>query len=173
MNYGTKDSDLLGFTLLEQLIVLFLIGLLASLSAPSFLGMYQRAKINSAASTLLSAVQEVQRQAIMKSKNCTIFLPLTNTNNPTITSDCFVTGDRTLKDVNLRHNYASKNNQIVFDYRGRSNVLGTMVIDKIADNISYQRCLIISNFIGMSRSGDYNPTQKTGSSATYCKTINS
>jgi prepilin-type N-terminal cleavage/methylation domain-containing protein len=165
-----KNSER-GFTLFEQLIVMFLIGIFASLSSPSLIRMYQRAKINDAANTLRGAVQEAQRQAMMRSKNCTIFLPVTNTKDPNITGDCLITGDRLLKDVNLRHNYASKNNKIVFNYRGESNGLGTMVIDKQAEKINYQKCLVISNFIGMSRSGIYDSAQPTETSATYCQTI--
>lgn len=171
MKNGQSMDCYRGFTLVEQLIVLFLVGILGAVSVPSFLGLWQKVKINDATESLRIAVQEVQRQAIMKSQDCTIFLPITNTFNPTLTSNCFVLGDRTLKDVQLRHNYGYKNNQIVFDYRGRANGLGTMVIDKIAYNIDHQRCLIISNFIGMSRVGYYDPDQKTGASASFCSKV--
>jgi prepilin-type N-terminal cleavage/methylation domain-containing protein len=171
MKYGEKENSSPGFTLLEQLIVILLVGILSAASVPTFFGLLQRTKINQAADTLRIAVQEAQRQAIMKSKDCTIFLPVTNTTNPTLKSDCFVMGDRTLKEVKIRHNYASKSNKIVFNYRGRSNGLGTIVIDKIGENITHQRCLVISNFIGMSRSGEYNPKETTGVSASHCQTI--
>jgi prepilin-type N-terminal cleavage/methylation domain-containing protein len=166
-----KCNNQFGFTLLEQLIVVSLIGILASLAAPSFLGMYYRSKIDSATNTLRNAIQEAQRQAIMKSKDCAIFLPITDTKDAKITSDCFVLGDRLLNEVNLRHNYASKSNTIVFNYRGQANGLGTFVLDKQGENISYQKCLVISNHIGMSRLGIYNVLHTTGANASNCETI--
>ncbi len=168
----------LGFTLFEQLVVLVIIGVVTAIAAPSFLILNQKAKVDDAMNSLRIGIQEGQRQAITKSKDCTITLPATGTTNPTIRSDCFLYGNVELNDVTLAHNYAPDAvdpsiSKIVFDYKGRPSTIsdkGTMVV--YIPGIEHQKCLVISNLIGMTRSGDYDDVQTNGVSSTSCTTSN-
>lgn len=156
-----------GFTLIESLIVISITGILATVSVPNFFGMYQKTKVDSALTTLNGAFQEAQREAMRKSKDCTITLSASGTTNPTISSPCFTTGNRTLTGVTLRHNRnSSPVNQFRFDYRGGSDFLGTMVISSATT--PHQRCFVVSNGIGMTRIGYYDRRQTSNALASYC-----
>jgi prepilin-type N-terminal cleavage/methylation domain-containing protein len=164
----------LGFTLLEVLIVVVIAGILSAMSAPSFIGMRQRAAVNDNMNTLRSALEEVQRQAIMKSQTCTVTLDATGTVKPTITSACFVTGTRVLADAKITHNYGSANptNEIKFDFKGNNTTVnasavkfdGSIVLEH-ENNSSIKRCALISQSLGLIRLGEYDTTTTT------CKAI--
>jgi prepilin-type N-terminal cleavage/methylation domain-containing protein len=97
-----------GFTLIETLVIIVIVGVLAAIAAPSFLTWYSKVKINNALAELEGALKEAQREAIRKSQNCTVTVP--GGSNPVLTAsptNCFVTGDRTLKDVSLRTGVSS------------------------------------------------------------------
>ena len=97
-----KNSQ--GFTIAETLIVLVIGGILLTFTAPSFLAMNNKAKLNDAVNTVRGALQEAQREAMRKSKNCTLTLNTLN-NNITSSDGCLITGDRTLpKGVNMAYN---------------------------------------------------------------------
>jgi prepilin-type N-terminal cleavage/methylation domain-containing protein len=163
----------LGFTLAEQLVVLIIVGILSAMTAPSFIGMQQKAKIDDAANTLQIAVQEAQRQAMMKSTSCTITLPANNTVDPTITSDCLV-GDRFLKDLKIRHNYgtATPANQIKFDFRGNVDKIDNgLIVLQHKNNSSMQKCALISKPLGLIRLGDYLPTDTATTVKANCTII--
>src|SRR4028119_2257734 len=84
-----------GFTLIEAMIVLVIVGILVAIAAPSFLAMNNKAKLNHAVNTVRGAMLEAQREAMRKSKNCTVTLDATS-NKITSSDGCLVTGDRTL-----------------------------------------------------------------------------
>ena len=112
-----------GFTLIETLIVLIILGILVAFTAPSFLSMNNKAKMNDAVNKVRGALQEAQREAMRKSKNCTLTL---NTLNNKITSNdgCLVTGDRTLpKGVNMAYNGS---NIINYGMRGNTTTNKTI-----------------------------------------------
>jgi prepilin-type N-terminal cleavage/methylation domain-containing protein len=147
-----------GFTLIELIVVIIIIAIAAILSAPSFMGIIERNNTANALTVLRGALQEAQRQSIKTSKECIVNLEARGTKDPTITSDCFVTGPRTLKGVYLTYNNAS--NKISFNERGGISQLRTLIIyaspgDVISPN--NQRCLVVSNRIGMMRAGNHNP----------------
>jgi prepilin-type N-terminal cleavage/methylation domain-containing protein len=153
LNVHNSES---GFTLLEQLIVLVLVGILGALTTPSVLGMKQRQELNDAVSSLRSSLQEVQRQAIMKSTNCTITLPSSSTSAPNISSPCFVLGTPNLSKVKIFHNYVS--NSIQFDYQGKSTVTGLIRLEHSKNSSLGQKCIQISQPLGLVRVGDYDGT---------------
>jgi len=80
-----------GFTLIETLIILMISGILAALVTPSFQAMNNRGKITNAFNQTRGALQEVQMQAIRRSKPCTV--ALITGNSPKLISSCFVSAD--------------------------------------------------------------------------------
>ena len=161
------DKNNQGFTILEQTIIMVILGILAAISAPSLWGMYNRFKVSDAINQLRSAFQEAQRQAVKKNEDCTVTLPTTGTSNPTIQISC--TSDRTLDDVTIRHNYSlTSSNAITFNHKGETNNQGTIVLH--IPNIYSQKCLVTSKGIGLMRSGNYDEADTTGATAGNCTT---
>jgi prepilin-type N-terminal cleavage/methylation domain-containing protein len=155
LRFNVTNSES-GFTLIEQLVVLLLVGILGAFIAPNMMGMNQRNELNEAVSSLRSSLQEVQRQAIMKSTNCTVTLPVSNTSAPTLTSSCFVLGSPNLSKVKIIHNYAS--NSLQFDYQGKSAVAGLIRLEHSKKASLGQKCIQISQPLGLIRVGDYDGT---------------
>ncbi|MEB3225756.1 MAG: type II secretion system protein [Synechococcus sp.] len=141
-----------GFTLIEILVALFMVGILSAIAAPSFLGTVNRGRVNEAASQLRGMFQNAQREAIKKSQDCVIQLPAKGTENPVITSSCDPSDQsRRLNNVFIQYN--GTGDQITVDFKGGMNIQRTIVI--YSDNTSHRRCLVISNLIGMIRVGNY------------------
>lgn len=152
-----------GFTLIETLVIVIIIGILSGIAAPSFLAINNRKKVEDAASKVQVALQEAQREAIRKSKTCTINVP--DGNNQALTSDpasCFVTGQRQLDGVSITSNLESPK-QITFSFRGNSAVNNLpsgadsgIIVLSMPDSSDKKRCLAIGNGIGIMRAGIYN-----------------
>ena len=153
-----------GFTLIEITIIVVIIGILSAVAAPSFLGMLNRNKVNNALSELRGALQEAQREAIRKSKSCTV--TVTSGANPNVTSPCLVTGDRTLTGISIRHNGTTMGT-ITFNFKGQTTTGGSdtqaIVISLANDTSTQERCLMISDPLGMIKTGIYSDSQRNRS----------
>ncbi|WP_250125569.1 prepilin-type N-terminal cleavage/methylation domain-containing protein [Chroococcidiopsis sp. CCMEE 29] len=84
-----------GFTLIETLVILIIIGILSAIAAPSYLGMLNRNKVNDGLTKVRGALQEAQREAIRRSRRCQV--GLSSGNQSMVTSNCFVSVDYTIK----------------------------------------------------------------------------
>lgn len=84
-----------GFTLIESLVIITIIGILSAIATPSFLALFNRSKVNDAFSQVRGALQEVQRVAIRRSGTCRV--ALTTGNQPKLTSNCFQIADYTIR----------------------------------------------------------------------------
>ena len=146
-NARTKNQ---GFTLVEILIALVILGVLSAIAAPSFLSLFSRNKVNDALNQVRGALQEAQRQAIRNSKSCTVTI---NTTDKKVTSPCLVMGDRTLdSSVGI----ATNETTIQFSHKGTITLpdAGTVVLSN-ADTAK-KLCLVISSPLGIIRTGEYN-----------------
>lgn len=65
-----KHSQNKGFSLIEILIVVIIIGVLTAIAIPGFVGSFDRVKLNQAVVEVRGILQEAQRQAIRKSQPC-------------------------------------------------------------------------------------------------------
>lgn len=139
-----------GFTLVELLITLIIAGILAAIAAPSFLAMLNKNRVNDALTQVQGALQEAQREAIRRSKSCTVTIDTTTKN---VSSPCLMMGNRTLNSsVGLETNETS----IKFSYRGTITLAdaGTLVLFT-DNNPSYKKCLVISSPLAIIRTGNY------------------
>ncbi|NJO62509.1 MAG: prepilin-type N-terminal cleavage/methylation domain-containing protein [Richelia sp. RM2_1_2] len=67
-----------GFSLIEVLVALVIIGILSAIAAPSWLGFVARQRLNKANDSVFSALQEAQRQAKKTKLNYSVSLKIDN-----------------------------------------------------------------------------------------------
>jgi prepilin-type N-terminal cleavage/methylation domain-containing protein len=156
-----------GFTLVETLAVVLMIGIMAAIAAPGMLGFLAKSKVDRGFAALQDMVYLTQREAMKKSQACELTLPENESENAVLTSDCLITGPETLTEVFIKYNYANSK-RIKFDYRGGTSPLRTIAI--YSPDTDHRRCLVISNGIGMTRSGIYTKETVSKISAEYCQT---
>lgn len=78
-------KKLLGFTLIEVLVIILVIGILSAIAIPSFTGLIDKVNINNAVTDVRTSLQTAQREAIRRSQICTVGL---NSSNRTVMSYC-------------------------------------------------------------------------------------
>jgi prepilin-type N-terminal cleavage/methylation domain-containing protein len=150
-----------GWTLLEIMIVILIIGILASLALPNMVEGIEKRKAQSALSQLKGTLQEAQRNSIKMGKECKVTLKGTNDNfdPPSIAvhSDtqyvgCLSSSETFFRNLQMRENFPGTS--ISFSYRGNTTNIGTFVVE--SPNARTKYCLVVSNFLGIMRSGVYN-----------------
>jgi prepilin-type N-terminal cleavage/methylation domain-containing protein len=70
-----------GFTLIEVMVIVMLVGILAAIAVPSFGSLLDSVKVNQTVTDLRTALQDTQRQAIRKNQTCTVQVPNANSDN--------------------------------------------------------------------------------------------
>lgn len=155
LSNARKNNE--GFTLIEMLVIVVIIGILSAIAAPSFLGLFSRNKADNALNQVRGALQEAQRQAIRTSKSCDVTL---NTTLNKITGPCLVTGDRTLPNgVGIATNVVILTGEthpiITFSFRGTVIPADNgKVVLSTSDEPNKKKCLVISAPLGIMRTGN-------------------
>jgi prepilin-type N-terminal cleavage/methylation domain-containing protein len=145
-----------GFTLIEMLIILFIVGILTATGIPSLLSLLNNKKLDNALTQVETALKETQKNAIKKSRTCTLTIP-TGTGEQLL-GNCLNAGNQPLPEINISRPAGLAT--IGFDFKGRVSDptnRGTIVFS-LPDGSGSQRCLAISNGIGLIRSGKYDGT---------------
>ncbi len=167
MSLSNARSDNQGFTLIETLVIVVIIGILSAIATPSLLGMLNRNKVSNALDQTQGALQEAQREAMRKSQQCTVTLDTTNSK---VTSPCLSTGTRTLPSgIAIATNLPSST--VTFSFRGNTTNSGKIVVYDLNDSNQQKRCLVISNGLGIMRTGKYSgSTTSTSITDNNCDT---
>jgi prepilin-type N-terminal cleavage/methylation domain-containing protein len=169
----SKHTQQQGFTLIESLITVSVMGILAAITAPSFATWIDNKKVEDIAAQVEGAMKEAQLEAVKKSQSCTVTVATTITSNPT---NCLPTGTRDLTKLGL--SVLSKNDSgitlfaglgttpdILFTYKGTVPTTGTGSVPGTGLIIIYNnnggssrkmRCITVSAGLGIIRSGYYS-----------------
>jgi prepilin-type N-terminal cleavage/methylation domain-containing protein len=167
LHWNVRKRDL-GFTLIEILVTSIIVGIIAAIASPNFIGMYNRYRVEEGMRQIEGAIKEAQRQAIRNGKTCEITI-----GDLSITTDGTNTGcllsNRTLEsDLNTKFikkststttNLTGATTQgITFSSKGNTdnNSQGTFIVSHDATNT--QKCVQIEGLLGNIISGDYDGT---------------
>jgi prepilin-type N-terminal cleavage/methylation domain-containing protein len=150
-----------GFTLIEMLVVVVIVGILGSIAAPGWLGFLNRQRVSSVRSDLLSALREAQDDAKQRSSSRTVIFRTTSQGpvvdvGPDSTHVLTQTLGSNVKNIKLNSFIGAPNptnhvaaNSIQFDYRGGVSTNSVpFVIQVKTINGSFQNCLIITTLLG-------------------------
>ncbi len=158
-----------GYTLMELMIVLVIIGVIAAIASPTFTGLVSRYRLEGALQQLLGAINEAQRLAMVRSQSCRIIIDNNTNNISTNTAGCLLSNRRIDDSVTVRSNFPGTTPNILFSYKGSTTRMGTIVLS--SNNADSQKCFVIALGTGIKRIGNYNGS-KTGSvSSNNCQTI--
>lgn len=150
-----------GFTLLEMMIIMLIVGIISAISVPSFLGLLNRSRVNDAVSRLHGALQQAQREAIRKSRSCEVLIPEGVGPTVTATNGCFVTGDRKLPGVRIDNHDLTGTQTVPFSYRGTTGSGDLFTVLVGLPDSTPTRCLVVSRPLGLIRQGDWSGTACT------------
>uniref|UniRef100_B8HSW7 Type 4 prepilin-like protein n=1 Tax=Cyanothece sp. (strain PCC 7425 / ATCC 29141) TaxID=395961 RepID=B8HSW7_CYAP4 len=166
-----------GLTLIEVVVVAAIVAILAALFLPNFLAWLNNRRVANGLARVQGAFQEAQRQAIRTGVNCVVNLTTGTNGSLTSSTNCLPTGNRSLGEdsgflgnlqasLQLRSSVAS----ITFDKNGFPTGLGGTFVIALPGSGAQQKCFVISNAVGLMRSGDYLSSDTTGANPSNCTT---
>jgi len=159
-----------GFTLIEMLTVVIIIGVLAAIAAPNLLGMLNQTRLKDGLGQVEGAIREAQKLAIRRGQSCNIiFTTDTTTGNSIVetapgSNGCLLS-TRELPDsvsFSLLNSSSlvlidsSNEAQLGFSSKGNPTIEGIMVISHANTNTS--KCIQIEGLLGSILTGNYDST---------------
>lgn len=170
MNLTLNQRDNQGFSLPEVLLIVIILGIFASLAAPSFLSWVNSKRVEDVLLQVEGAVKEAQAEALRKSQTCVLTISASSvTSNP---PNCLPTGTRDLTQVSGGSNsvgvtfIAANNSTLTFSPKG-TTTSGNIFVFYHPNQAQGMRCLAISPGIGIVRTGQFQgPHIPTTSDAT-------
>ena len=177
-----------GFTLLEILVALAITGILAALTGPNLSAWLNSNKVKEATDSIQLALEDAQRQAIRRGRNCTINFTNPTGTNPTVYSqitaseaDCLVATNTNGGSLSLPqeifmvvNNFPTLGSSpgVQFSFRGhvprltfdppqnRAIIVLYPAADATADPYPNQekKCIVIASLLGIVKQGTYTGT---------------
>jgi prepilin-type N-terminal cleavage/methylation domain-containing protein len=183
-NYRQKSQS--GFTLIEALITISIMGICASIATPSFTNWLSNKKVEDVTAQIEGAIKEAQLESVKQSQACTLSIGVDITSTPT---NCLTTGPRDLRKLGIR---TLNNNDsgisistanlgtpatLQFSYKGTIPTLsggagtGVIAIYQSTGAASRKmRCIAIASGIGIIRPGTYTGTTPGTPVVNSCQT---
>jgi prepilin-type N-terminal cleavage/methylation domain-containing protein len=151
-------SKVRGFTLAELLIIVAIVGILVAIAFPSFKAAIDRANLTRATEMVVGSLQQAQREAMRRDRNCTSILDKVGRK---IVGDrgCLLDGDRSLPAA-IDLDYTGATGEIQYGIRGNTTTNKTVILS-VRDSPQNKRCLTVSAPLGIIRLGSYDETDRT------------
>ena len=163
-----------GFTLLEMLAVLTIIGILTAIAVPSVLAIMTRAQLSNSVELVRDTLEISRTQATQKNKQCNIYIPAGNQ----VVSSCLISADSTSTITGVTNKLPSvkldnQNDiiiesikdfstgstvsllQINYNSRGITQNFGTVVLSSRRNPSGEKKCLKIDRGVGLISIGNY------------------
>jgi prepilin-type N-terminal cleavage/methylation domain-containing protein len=174
-----------GFTLIEGLVTLLLVGIFAAILTPSFMGWLNSRRIEDVTAQVESALKEAQAEAQKRSLSCAVEIsPTAITANPTA---CFPTGSKDLTKLGVT--VLTKNHsgttlasnlrlpaRFEVSYRGNISLpspSAEAIITVFQQGSTQGRCLAVTSGIGIMRRGKYVGQNPASPAPNECETVES
>jgi prepilin-type N-terminal cleavage/methylation domain-containing protein len=154
-----------GFTLIETLIVVIILGVMGAVAGPGLKGWYDQNRVKEGFNQILNAFQQARSNSVRLSTSCTVTIS-SGTSAYSVAgspSGCVLETVLISNEViKITKASGSLPASIVFDYRGGTDASSntTVVIERkngSGTNISGTgKCIVVSDPLGMIRFGDYS-----------------
>jgi prepilin-type N-terminal cleavage/methylation domain-containing protein len=155
-----------GFTLTEMLVAMIVVGILAAIITPNFLGLLNQNRVKEAQRQVEAALKEAQRQAIRRGRNCTVTID-TSAKTLSSTNNCLLSTRTLDTQVSITANDGNANT-ISFTHKGIVSPGKTIVVYNSSSN--EKKCVVVSDGLGSLRTGDYTGDVATTLTANSCTT---
>ena len=170
--YVVRRKRDMGFTLVEMLAALIIVGILAAVAVPNLLGLLNNTRVKDGVGQVEGAIKEAQKSAIRRSRPCAIDFTTegSGSNERSVVQsspgfDGCLSSDRELPE-SVSFSLLNSGSlvpinslapaQLRFSGKGNPSIEGIMVVSH-ADS-SIQKCIQIEGLLGNILSGDYNAT---------------
>lgn len=143
--------DAAGFTMIELLVVITMVGILAAISAPSWISFLTQQRLDRASTSLVGVLRTAQDSAQNRQQDRQVIFSSTDL-SVTVRNNSASTGGTTtdLGDGELDAAFnLNASTPIVFDHDGQVSADTLPYVIKISnDNSSSQSCVIITTLLG-------------------------
>ncbi len=150
---NVSRDRVVGFTLIESLIVVSIAGILMAISIPSLLAAQNRAKLAQAQDLVVASLQESQRESTRRNQSCTVTFDKSE-NKILGEGGCLLSSDRVLPS-GISLDYTGTAAGIQYGVRGNTTTNKAIMLG-LKDDLHPTRCLTISAPLGIIRLGTYN-----------------
>jgi prepilin-type N-terminal cleavage/methylation domain-containing protein len=162
-----------GFTLIETLVTVVIVGVVAAIAIPSFTGWMTTKRIEDTLARVEGALKEARSSAVKKNRSCTLLITVQNVSAIRVDSvtgstspdpACLPSGERDFSGINpnisLLGTGGTSGTLVTFSLRGTTPITQTTeaILVRRRDRNDDQKikCLVLSSGIGAIRTGSYS-----------------
>jgi prepilin-type N-terminal cleavage/methylation domain-containing protein len=176
--YNAHRKSNKGFTLVEMIVTVIIVGVIATIAAPNFLGLLNQNRVKDGLSQVEGAIKEAQRQAIRQGKICKIRFTSDADGNSIIQvrpnetiglrtydySGCLLSNRQLPDSVSfsllnagtLELVNSSNTADLGFSPKGNPDIRRIMVISHPGISNSSRKCVEIAGLLGNMITGNYD-----------------